>query len=256
MKKYFWMLFVGIVATFSYIITIWTNHVGDTIINIIAMIGSGLFCSALVSYRIEYLENKRTKMIKGEQRDYILSSIKMSLFNILSLEYNNLSRYLALHDTKNKYKKDQEEIEITAAMDKLCDWLDQISGSLSSWYKLPPIIDLNDVNKINESNRLAFQAILPHYEKLYKDLLKIHENSYIYLIEEIFNEEQLDKIHSVLIDVDAIITYSNEICIDGLFEFKKTFITNLSNLLDIFHIERSKKIKCCYQAIDNQNSDK
>ena len=59
MKKYFWMIAVGFVLTISFIATIWLKGVWDTIFNIVAMIGSGILCSAVVSYIIEISNNKR-----------------------------------------------------------------------------------------------------------------------------------------------------------------------------------------------------
>ena len=92
MKKYIWMIAVGFVLTISFIATIWLKCVWDTIFNIVAMIGSGILCSAVVSYIIEISNNKRDEKLKQEQQKYIFSSAKDSLLWLFSLEYKNKFR--------------------------------------------------------------------------------------------------------------------------------------------------------------------
>lgn len=112
MKKYIWMIVIGFVLTISFIATIWTNNTWSAIFNIISMIGSGILCSAVVSYIIEISNNKRVQNLKQEQQKYILSSVKDSLLWLFSLEYKNLSEYLILSDTTNKYKTNKKELEV------------------------------------------------------------------------------------------------------------------------------------------------
>lgn len=250
MKKYYWMMAVGTIATLSFIATIWLeNRAWNIIINIIAMIGSGILCSAIVSYIIEISENKRIEKLKCEQRSYILSSVKCLILHLLSSEYKNLSEYVVLSDITNKFKTTNEEIEIKTVIDKLCDWINYITNNVSICYQYSNVVDSNFLVKIKRRNELAFQYLLPYYEKLNKDLLKIYEDSNVYFIDGIFDKEQLEKIHSIQIDVDSIIACSNENSIDLLFEYKKMFITNINNVLDIFSVEESETIKCLYKSV-------
>lgn len=250
MKKYYWMMAVGTIATLSLIATIWLEkRAWNIIINIIAMIGSGILCSAIVSYIIEISENKRIEKLKCEQQNYILSSVKYSILSLLSSEYKNLSEYVTLNNTTNKFKTTNEEIEIQTVIDKLSDWINYITSNVSVCYQYSNVIDSNFLVKIKRRNELAFQFLLPYYEKLNKDLLKIYGDSNIYFIDGIFDKEQLDKIHSIQIDVDSIIAYSNESNIELLFEYKKIFISDIKNILDMFSIEQSQKIKCFYKSI-------
>ena len=250
MKKYYWMMAAGIVATLSLVVNIWIKDYAWTIIiNIIAMVGSGILCSAIVSYIIEVSENKRIEKMKCEQRDYILSSVKYSLLSLFSSEYKNLSEYITLNDTTNKYKTTCDEIDIKNVIDKLCDLTNQIMNNAAVCYQFSTVIDSSFLARIKRRNELAFQLLLPYYEKLNKDLLKIYEDSNIYFIDGIFDKEQLDKIHSIQIDVDSIIGCANESNIDLLFEYKDMFFADIKDVLGIFNIEQSQKIKCFYKSI-------
>ena len=250
MKKYYWMMVVGLVATLSLVVNIWIkDHTWTIIINIIAMVGNGILCSAIVSYIIEVSANKRTKKLKCEQRKYILSSAKNSILSLLSSEYRNLSEYVTLNDTTNKFKTTSEEIGIKDVLDKLYDWTNHIMNNVAVCYQFSAIIDSSYLERIKRRNELAFQLLLPYYERLNNELLRIADDSNIYFIGEIFDKKQLDKIHSIQIDVDSIIASSNESNIELLFEYKNIFIRDIKDILDIFSVEQSQRIKCFYKSI-------
>ena len=252
MKKYFWMIAVGFVLTISFIATIWLKGVWDTIFNIVAMIGSGILCSAVVSYIIEISNNKRDEKLKQEQQKYILSSAKDSLLWLFSLEYKNLSEYLTLSDTTNKFKTNKKELEVKETLNEVSNYLSQITNNASICFQFTNVIDSNYLTRIKRRDDLAFKNNLPYYEKLNKELLKIIEDSNYYYTTEIFTKEQLKIIQDIQIDIDPIIYYSNENNLDILFEFKEIFITNISKHLNLFNIKESDKIVCYDKVITNK----
>ena len=252
MKKYFWMIAVGFVLTISFIATIWLKGVWDTIFNIVAMIGSGILCSAVVSYIIEISNNKRDEKLKQEQQKYILSSAKDSLLWLFSLEYKNLSEYLTLSDTTNKFKTNKTELEVKEILNEVSNYLSQITNNASICFQFTNVIDSNYLTRIKRRDDLAFKNNLPYYEKLNKELLKIIEDSNYYYTTEIFTKEQLKIIQDIQIDIDPIIYYSNENNLDILFEFKEIFITNISKHLNLFNIKESDKIVCYDKVITNK----
>ncbi len=252
MKKYIWMIVIGFVLTISFIATIWLKDAWNTIFNIFAMIGSGLLCSAVVSYIIEASNYKRDENLKQEQQKYILSSVQDSLLWLFSLEYKNLSEYLTLSNTTNKYKTNKEELEVEKVLNEISDYLRQITNNTSICFQFTNVIDSNYLTRIKRRDNLAFKNNLPFYEKLNKELLKIYEDSNYYLTIEILGEEQLRAIHDLQIDVDQIIYYSNENNLDALFEFKEIFIANISKNLSLFNIKESDKIICYDKVISNK----
>ena len=252
MKKYFWMIAVGFVLTISFIATIWLKCVWDTIFNIVAMLGSGILCSAVVSYIIEISNNKRDEKLKQEQQKYILSSAKDSLLWLFSLEYKNLSEYLTLSDTTNKFKTNKTELEVKEILNEVSNYLSQITNNASICFQFTNVIDSNYLTRIKRRDDLAFKNNLPYYEKLNKELLKINEDSNYYYTTEIFTKEQLKIIQDIQIDIDQIIYYSNENNLDILFEFKEMFITNISKHLNLFNIKESDKIVCYDKVITNK----
>ena len=252
MKKYFWMIAVGFVLTISFIATIWLKCVWDTIFNIVAMLGSGILCSAVVSYIIEISNNKRDEKLKQEQQKYILSSAKDSLLWLFSLEYKNLSEYLTLSDTTNKFKTNKTELEVKEILNEVNNYLSQITNNASICFQFTNVIDSNYLTRIKRRDDLAFKNNLPYYEKLNRELLKINEDSNYYYTTEIFTKEQLKIIQDIQIDIDQIIYYSNENNLDILFEFKEMFITNISKHLNLFNIKESDKIVCYDIVITNK----
>lgn len=253
MKKFYWMIGIGLILTLLPLVTICTNHCPNQtvsiVINILATIGSGILCSAIVSFIIEKSNNNRTLKLKKEQQKYILLSIKTSLLNLLSLEYRDLSEYLTLSNTKNRYKIIRNEIEIEKVLNHINNCLNQITKDLPTLYLTSNVIDKNYIKRIKRRNQLAFENKLPYYERLNKELLKIYEDSNLYYISEIFSEEQLKNIHDIQIDVDSIILFSNENGLESLFEYKQIFIKDIINTLNLFDIMKSDKISCSYISI-------
>lgn len=252
MKKYIWMIVIGFVLTISFIATIWTNKTWTIIFNIIAMIGSGILCSAVVSYIIGISNNKRDEKLKQEQQEYILSSVKDSLLWLFSLEYKNLSEYLILGDTTNKYKTNKKELEVEEALNEVSNYLRQITNNATICFLYTNVIDSNYLTRIKRRDDLAFKNNLPYYERLNKEPLKINGDSNYYYTTGIIGKEQLSVIRNIQIDVDQIIYHSNENNLDTLFEYKEMFITNISKHLSLFNIKESDKIICYDKVITNK----
>lgn len=252
MKKYIWMIVIGFVLTISFIATIWTNKTWTIIFNIIAMIGSGILCSAVVSYIIGISNNKRDEKLKQEQQEYILSSVKDSLLWLFSLEYKNLSEYLILGDTTNKYKTNKKELEVEEALNEVSNYLRQITNNATICFLYTNVIDSNYLTRIKRRDDLAFKNNLPYYERLNKEPLKINGDSNYYYTTGIIGKEQLSVIRNIQIDVDQIIYHSNENNLDTLFEYKEMFITNISKHLSLFNIKESEKIICYDKVITNK----
>ena len=76
---YILMIVVGAILTASFVITILTNPNIDAIINIVAMVGSGVFCSAIVALFTELRNERILELEHNRQREYILSSLRNSL---------------------------------------------------------------------------------------------------------------------------------------------------------------------------------
>ena len=252
MKKYFWMMLAGSIATLSIIATIWTDKTWTVIFNLIAMLGSGILCSAVVSYIIEISNNKRDEKLKQEQQKYILSSAKDSLLWLFSLEYKNLSEYLTLSDTTNKFKTNKKELEVKETLNEVSNYLSQITNNASICFQFTNVIDSNYLTRIKRRDDLAFKNNLPYYERLNKELLRINGDSNYYFTTGIFCKEQLSVIRDMQIDVDQIIYHSNENNLDTLFEFKEMFITNISKHLSLFNIKEYDKIICYDKVITNK----
>ena len=96
-------------------------------------------CSAVVSYIIEASNNKRDESLKKEQQKYILSSTQNSLLWLFSLEYKNLTEYLTLSDTTNKYKTNKNELEVEKALNEVSNYLSQITNNASICFQFTKV---------------------------------------------------------------------------------------------------------------------
>ena len=113
------MIIIGVILTLLLIATIWTNDEIDLIFNILAMIGSGILCSAIVSLIIEENNKRIAREEKIKQREFILKGIRMSLKTYLFWEVDQLSQYYLLKIDNSLKNRKRIEFSIAEVISKL-----------------------------------------------------------------------------------------------------------------------------------------
>jgi hypothetical protein len=245
---YILMIVVGAILTASFVITIWTNPNIDAIINIVAMVGSGVFCSAIVALFTELRNERILELEHNRQREYILSSLKNSLKFFFVWELKQISSYSILAKTDNK-KTNKYELSILDSINKIINYLEQISSSIETIYQYSSVIDSEYLKRIKARNNLAYESVLPYYKNLQSIISSLIIDSNNYLISGVLDEKKINTLKDMQQDINAIIGYSNEDGLELLFEFKLLFFKNLSEYLDAIEINKSERLNCYIREI-------
>ena len=240
---YILMIVVGAILTASFVITIWTNPNIDAIINIVAMVGSGVFCSAIVALFTELRNERILELEHNRQREYILSSLKNSLKFFFVWELKQISSYSILAKTDNK-KTNKYELSVLDSINKIINYLEQISSSIETIYQYSSVIDSEYLKRMKARNNLAYESVLPYYKNLQSIISSLIIDSNNYLISGVLNEKKINTLKDMQQDISTIIDYSNEDGLELLFEFKLLFFKNLSEYLDAIEINKSEKLNC------------
>ena len=121
------MIISGVVLTLLLIATIWTNDEIDVIFNILSMIGSGIFCSAIVSWIIEENNIRKAREEKIKHREFILKGIRTRLKTYLFWEVDQLSQYDLLQIDDSLKTRRRIEYSIAKVIRKLQEYITKIN---------------------------------------------------------------------------------------------------------------------------------
>ena len=146
------LIVIGSLMTISYIGAIWANDVCKVILNIVAMIGSGVLCSALVSLFLELKSEKEKK----KQSSFILEGIKSRLKFILIWEIKVLSAYSILIKPDSQKRTKKYKLALTNAIVKIKEILESITQNTENIYQYSSNMDFEYMNKIKRKNTLTF----------------------------------------------------------------------------------------------------
>lgn len=224
MKKYIWLLAIGLFFSFSLCFTIIPDcpHWVVVLINITAMLGSGLVCSATVSWIVEHNNERREKENINRQRIYALTAIMNRTRYAISNEIRNLSAFfLVCEEKKKKVRKGSASIEECANI--LHNMLLRVNSIMKTDYKPSPL-----------KERLLFSDIVPVYQSLNRSLLTFLSDSPVYFVNGVLDEEGIDKLQSMQSHLNEIISlsYSNnaEEAIEAKLNLAEEILTILSAL--------------------------
>ena len=189
-KKYIIMIAIGLALTLSLIITIWLpeDHWGTVVLNIFAMIGSGVLCSAIVSWIIERNNDKVLDIAHQRQREFFFHSLQVDIDRLIVFELRNLSEYVLLTEEGIK-KSERNEWSRKIIIKKLQNYVDQITNSIETLYQSPRVFDDTYFEQVNQRNKLAFNTLV-YYRYLDSTLKLLLGESNLYFINGVLTEEQ------------------------------------------------------------------
>ena len=230
-------MIVGLLATLLLGLTIWTCDVWDIILNIVAMLGSGVFCSAIVSYFIEKQQNLINLQKRLDSQRFIFSPIVTNLKTLLSKEIKYLS--LCMSTEKNKSDK-----TVRYSLNEAIIYLNELFHSVmknpstfSSIFKADNMKELNAIkNKNDLLGNLLYGYTLTNYKALKQVLSSIIENGAFYLNLQILNEEMIETIKNIDDSITEIIIWSNENTVNFLIDEKIAFYKKIIPFLEIMQI--------------------
>lgn len=116
--SFLWMLVFGLLGAFTYLVQLmYQNEYLSIIVNFIAMLGSGVFCSALVSICFEKISSERRREEQDEKKEYIFSYLSFCLKNAILEELIQTSKYEGIGYTQECTI--EEGIKINEAITRL-----------------------------------------------------------------------------------------------------------------------------------------
>lgn len=255
MKKYIIMMVSGIVLTLLLFCTIWVSSCWDIVFNVFAMLGSGVFCSAIVSLIVEQNNERREKQRKQEQRDFLLSSLKNAIELLTMAEINALSRHCLLDRDEKQVKRIKEDMLIHTAIGKIREYISIVVNNTELLWPNTPNIDTDLIDRMNTINKFAYKETVIYYQAISKILLNIISDSSSYYANGILNDKQIDELKTLSVLIEDVILNSNENTLDLLISYKDILFENLEANLDVLQMDRSRVINYrIYKVQEKQSS--
>lgn len=221
LNKYIILILIGMILILSYIATIWTNDVWYVILTVFVTIGGGFFCSAVISLIIDCNNRKEMKNKIAVQRKAILSLIQLEIDFIVPHELKYLSEYNSLL-SKNR-KTTQKDLSLDETITEIICTIEEIMSKGSDNEQCNQVNNENLLAYVDKRRALAFNNILPNYKQLFKYVSTYLIDSSLFIVSELFNEEQIKNFKLICIYIGEIINYSKDGTIDVVLEYKKIF---------------------------------
>ncbi len=187
---YIIMLVVGFLATFSYVGTIWASNAGDIILNIFAMLGSGIFCSGIVSLIVEKAGKKR-------QREFLLFKFVGILSILIREELRSLSLLFVLDIKEENKEKVEVDISYKEAVNKILSYLGELIKKEPEETKQAPTSPKFTVQYGKMKDAYGYGHTLSYYNRLIVALSELTANESLFLIEGVFTEDEINALSSL-----------------------------------------------------------
>lgn len=246
-NKYLLMMLVGIFFTLLLL-----NKLFDDIpmwatisLDILAMLGSGVFCSAVVSWIIDKQNQKVSNKRREEQRNFILSSAQRSIVNIYKRELTELSIYHTNYILKEKGKWIKSELTLSEMGKKIVSLLNEIKEFENTQVITADmtVIDSDYIRREDHKYPHLAKNTRFYYESLYQDMQYIISQADSYFINEIFDKKQIEEFKLFTWDIQDNVSFSSEQEVfDGtLLETKLTFFEKTDEIISLLKIFDKKE---------------
>lgn len=230
--KYITLIFISVVGLALIVSTIWYKD--KDLSTIIASIGSGIFCSSIVSMLVEFFNKKRDISNKLQIKYSVLDMLKNDLLYLLTQECKYLSYYLVIENQRKKsniIKTSAREI-----IEKIIKNLSLINDTIQKEFQEHTNhINLEWLKNNQEKNETLYNYILPYYKRVKADINNFLSNQILLLTQNILSKDEIDFLKTCEIIIDDIIHYSESECREFLIEVKedfyKEYIYNLLSFL-------------------------
>ena len=235
------MITCGILATLSLIFTIFSNYVWGVIWNIVAMIGSGVLCSAIVSWGVEAANLREQKANISKQRDFVTVSTRVWMKQVLALEIQKASGYLHLLNPQS-YTFCSQEMKVGEINQLLLSYIEKVKKVMS----LDEEQTIVDAEIERKKHGFLCKQTIPYYTALNNRITYIIENSSFFFINGIFSEEEIKDLSCLKNIVESIVNEADWYDRHGLLEYKKLFYEKYKKYVKLFGISEEEKIEICY----------
>ena len=246
-NKYYLMMIIGVVLT----LLLFNKLCGEiptwlTIsLDVLAMLGSGIFCSAIVSLIIDKQNQKVSVEKIEEQRNFILSSSQRNIVNLYKRELTELSIYHTNYILKEKGKWIKQELTLSEIGEEIVSLLNKIKEFENKQVITADmtVIDSDYIKREEKKYPHLAKNTRLYYENLYQDIQRIISQADSYFINDIFDKKQIDDFKMFAWEVQDNLSFSSEQEVfDGtLLETKLTFFEKTDEIISLLKISDKKE---------------
>ncbi len=223
------------------------------IINIVSIIGSGVLCSAIVSWLVEESNKKQKIETAKEQRKFILSTLCLQSKSILRWEIRALSQYSHIRFS-GKRKVVLVESAIDDGVKTLKELIMELNQSDDSIEQDSWKIDIEYMKRRELKPKYLYQELMPYYRAIHKTLISIIENSHIYLLGEILNQKDIEILKNFEHIVESIIWGAETNDSSIILAYKEHLAENLLQYFACIGVDLKEKIEYGKETIEIENA--
>ena len=231
--------------------SVWLTALCDFIV----MIGSGIFCSTVVSWIIDLQNKKKQECERDEQRNFILSSVRNSYIRVFERELKEMALYYSKYLLEQKADWHKEDIPIVEIKEKILCLLEKFEQAEAEERETHTItvetINQNDVKRkmLAINNRF-------YYTQLHQNIEELSVYYNWFLISNILTEEKIELLKELAWDVEDVLRFEPEFGLDdgSIIEFKKIFFEKTSKFTVALDISENDKIHVHYNNVFRNNA--
>ena len=245
-KKYLIMTIIGIVLTALLFLKLINDmpKMVTLVIEVLSMLGGGIFCSAIVSWIIDIQNQEEIKRIREEQRAFILKGLQRRIINLYTYELRELSVYYANYISNEKGKLIKKELmmkeiseEIILRINKIIEFEENLINNDAI-----TCIDSMYTEREERKHRLVKNVLL-YYNDLYEELKRLENVADNYFVNNILSPDQMEKLKKIIYVVHENILFSTEsnLSDDTFWAIKSAFYENTDEIVSLLQIGDRKE---------------
>ena len=219
-------------------------------LDLMAILGGGVFCSTIVSWIVEAQNANRDKEKQIQQRKYILAATKIRLQRLYERELSSFSVYFDKYIKSSNANWLREDLPITKIAEMLIEVIGQIEVNEKEELEAH-LITLETIHRNTQKHLFLVEQNQMQYRSLLQNLEKLETHFTTYLLSGILNERQIDALKTFALDVHDIIAFAPDEGIgDGtIIEFNKMLFKKTAEVITVLDIPVESLISAHYKDI-------
>ena len=215
----------------------------------IAMIGSGVFCSTIVSWFFEMQSKAKEKRDREEQKKFVFASVKNSFSRLLERELVEASEYYAKYFSEKDVPYCKEKNTLSQIGEKLV-WLFEQFETAENVEQSAEIltITVESMKQDEEKQKRLVTNNAIYYKLMFRALSELSSYYNTCFIAGLITEEQVEVLKDLAWDVDIISICEPEIGVDdgSVLVFKRMLFEKTKDYISALNISTSEctEIRC------------
>lgn len=257
MTKWRYLLLIGVGAAFTFILPLKLCAVVSdgwgVALDIAAMLGSGIVCSASVSWFIDAQNEKRDKDTQERQREYILASVKNMFEDLYAKELTQFSDYYNKYISLRKVERTIVRLTVSEMGKKLAWLIDKIEYDEKDETEECTVITTETIRRSEERRLCLIKRNLGYYKLLHQKLLELSTHFSAYLISKVLTEEQIEGLKELTSDIHSVLLLSpddseND---DTILTFKELLFKKTEEVVALLSITDEAKVRVHYRDVSS-----